>query len=468
MQLKKGSLWGNKEPGRETPPPPPLGVVGQSLSDGPTPRSGSNGGIRPPESPTSLPKEGSSPGGGGMSSAGSEKSTGSKKNGRLSAGGPASDSGTANVSNVMLTLDAPMQQRRLVSSIPLPPHQQATTPTLRNSNSNIAMNAYQASTGMGMGSSPIAMRIDDFPTFPVAEPPSGMARGGSEELSWLREQLADGQKIYQQIATSLQRVQQESVAIRSSLLAQQQNDQTLSFRAGERGSEEGSERDESPTTALRDGSPRPPGTLRKQGTGNNLIVGLSGGAKPMPGQKDRQQRKRGGLGLATGGDEEMEGGDEEDVVHAHPKPEAIQARMLATLSTKAPFDGHEEMYLQQLIAAMAPVAVNAGMCASPAALHLPTARTRMTLPLTPSQTLTFTHRRRCDHRGRRWRSRLLGRGGHPRGPRRRQIGRHDPKGHRLRRGRSALRPISDRNHPRDDGLLDVDPTQALVPAYSAR
>ena len=52
MQLKKGSLWGNKEPGRETPPPPPLGVVGQSLSDGPTPRSGSNGGIRPPESPT--------------------------------------------------------------------------------------------------------------------------------------------------------------------------------------------------------------------------------------------------------------------------------------------------------------------------------------------------------------------------------------------------------------------------------
>ena len=75
--------------------------------------------------------------------------------------------------------------------------QQATTPLLR-SNSNLAMQAAQASAGFG--GSPIAMRLDDFPTFPVSEPPAGMARGGAEELSWLREQLSDGQKIYQQIS----------------------------------------------------------------------------------------------------------------------------------------------------------------------------------------------------------------------------------------------------------------------------
>ena len=43
---------------------------------------------------------------------------------------------------------------------------------------------------------------------------------GPEELAWLHQQLAEGRKAYAALASQLQRVQQESVAMRSSLLAQ--------------------------------------------------------------------------------------------------------------------------------------------------------------------------------------------------------------------------------------------------------
>ena len=61
------------------------------------------------------------------------------------------------------------------------------------------------------------------PAFPAQEPPATLAKGSSEEAAWLRTQLTAGARLHTQLVGQLQRLQQESAAIHSSLLAQQHN-----------------------------------------------------------------------------------------------------------------------------------------------------------------------------------------------------------------------------------------------------
>ena len=222
MNLKKGTLWGGSPgdaSGKNSPPPPVLGVVGYGVvGDSASPRPPSTGG-----------KHGSrelmQQAGAMAPSPSRPKGTGTLCNGAALAGASCASSAPPTISCVSLSLDTPLASRRLVSaaapipSIPLPPHQQQATPILRNGSPTFA--APSSSTA-----SP-AMRIDptgsSVPPFPTAEPPGYLRRGGPEELSWLQAQHLEAQKLYAQLGAHLSRVQQESMAMRSSLLAQQHN-----------------------------------------------------------------------------------------------------------------------------------------------------------------------------------------------------------------------------------------------------
>ena len=78
------------------------------------------------------------------------------------------------------------------------------------------------------------------------------------------------------------------------------------------------------------------------------------------GSANGRHRKRvdGPKGLVM--DDEDEAG-EGVVVHVHPKAEELTQRILNTLHKKAPFEGHDAADLLQLVAAMAPVDVKAGV-----------------------------------------------------------------------------------------------------------
>jgi cGMP-dependent protein kinase len=78
------------------------------------------------------------------------------------------------------------------------------------------------------------------------------------------------------------------------------------------------------------------------------------------GSANSRHRKRvdGPKGLVM--DDEEEAG-EGVVVHVHPKAEELTQRILNTLHKKAPFEGHDAADLLQLVAAMAPVDVKAGV-----------------------------------------------------------------------------------------------------------
>ena len=67
------------------------------------------------------------------------------------------------------------------------------------------------------------------------------------------------------------------------------------------------------------------------------------------------QRKRIGARVATEATEAPVA-----TTHVHPKSDAVSRRMLATFARKAPFEGHEEIELSQIVAAMAPVDVSVG------------------------------------------------------------------------------------------------------------
>ena len=334
MKLKKEAVWGKEEPGKKSPPPPTRGVVGRSCT-------GDAGGTKSPRPNSSTPVrngEGSSPLGGKP---------------RVLSGGsgtPASCGAPASVSNVTLTLETP--GRHLVSTIPMPPHQQRATPQLRAA-SEAAGGGAPSGAPSSLEPTPPSMRI--VPAFPSPQPPPHVARGGPQEIEWVHAQLAEGLRLYDKLAMQLQRAQQESVAIRSSLLAQQQNAADTLHEPG------------TPGAGLDDEGGANAGTPRRGSISSLVALGPKGSDQSFK-TKDRKQRKR-GVQLGDEREAEADDGAETAIVHAHPKPEETEMRMLASLSKKPPFDRHEEVYLQHLIAAMAPCEVEAGVDVRHRAAH---------------------------------------------------------------------------------------------------
>jgi len=173
--------------------------------------------------------------------------------------------------------------------------------------------------------------------------------GGAEEIQWLREQLTDSGARNTQLGAALQRVQQESYAIRSTLMAQQGN-----------GSKPQAAEEMDATSPMQ--SPR----SLQQSPKKNGLQGLQANGRATPAdspnktsQKNRMQRKKQPHLTGTGRESEELDGEDGDLMHVHPKSEDLTTRILDTLSKKAPFDGHDESDLMQLIAAMAPVEVKA-------------------------------------------------------------------------------------------------------------
>ena len=224
---------------------------------------------------------------------------------------------------------------------------------------------------------------DIIPPFPSAEPPNSVRRGGREELVWLQAQHAEAQKLYLQLGSHLSRVQQELMAIRSSLVAQGGGPVTPRAHSSHDGDAEAEERDDGARGVLaRASSATALGIQRGVAVGMCAVrgSGSAAGLSPKPGHLvgktelvrqgdrgdlkapaaggrgvDRSQRKR---AIREGHEEALA---TDTTVHVHPKSEEVSRRILATLARKAPFAGHEEIYLAQLVGAMAPYEVGAGV-----------------------------------------------------------------------------------------------------------
>ena len=360
MKLKKGTLWGQSETGRPTPPPT-FGVVGCSCNGDGTSSP------RPPSSVRGVSRGGTARSG-ETSPSPPSTSHGRDKlaHGSVPLGAPTQPT----VNKLELSFDSPlMSSRKLTAATPGratgPYGGPASLPSTDRSAQHLngdatpaqreAMAAARAmldGPAGGAGGPSQVMRIEQgrdgssatsFPSA-AAAPPEGVSAGGADEIRWLREQLAAGERLYSQLEGNLQRVQQESHAIRSSLMAQQRNRHT----SGGAGIEY--------EVGPKDSSPQ---MRRGSGSLNNLLPGgkAAGGTT-----KKRDQRKRAPLlsreGAAGGG-----GGEsfDETIVHVHPKSDELADRILKTLSCKAPFEGHDEADLSQLVAAMAPVEFKEGV-----------------------------------------------------------------------------------------------------------
>jgi len=371
LRLKKGTLWGppdlNAKAGGK--PGPPLGVQGRSFEgkDGASPASeGSRQSPRPPSSSPSLAAAART----GVRSPSKRESGGLQptQNGHPPrSGGPVHlQARHSEISSVVLTLDSPVggpiAHRRLQPS----PHQlkqqalaagrsQQQSPTKPSGPGGVRLfDGGAGPSGIGApvgGPQSQVMRIDSsvpdgggasggYPR--DLELPESIPPGGEDEIAWLRMRLTEGLSRNEQLVAQLQRVQQESLGLRSTLIAQQGAKPAAAAAADGAEDQLGS---------LGTGTPR--------GTKMSALQGGKGG-KGGDGAKNRQQRKR-----AQQAREEVDNDDdadhEDEVVHVHAKSEELTRRILETLSKKPPFEGHDTSDLLQLVAAMAPVDVKAGV-----------------------------------------------------------------------------------------------------------
>ena len=304
IKLKKS--WGPGENGKATPPPA-LGVVGCGFSDtasGVTPR--------PPSSPKRPPSHGNghaeyylSP---PASAGGRNLALGS-----VALGPPSQQA----VSKLDLVLDSPpITSRRLAPAAGGPRRSPSGTNVLAASVSPGAQRQQQQQQVMRIDQDGAGGDIGGGPSnFPSASaaPPAGVEVGGADEVRWLRAQLAEGGRQHQQLAANLQRVQQESHAFRSSLLAQQQNQRGDESERREEGS--GDERgggggDSSSGSA----SPHPNRGLVRRGSISNMLP--PGQRPPSSGaaKKNRLIRKRAPQ-LSRGGTDD----ESDDILHVHEK-----------------------------------------------------------------------------------------------------------------------------------------------------
>ena len=400
-KLKKGTLWGQSEPGRPAVPPA-FGVVGCSYSGDVVGR------VSP--RPTSQGRSLSRGGPYSMDGCMSPPTTSHGRSAIVHGSVPLGERQQPSVNNLELSCETPsISSRRLAAAASVPgraagPYGGPVAPpgtagrggssggggggggTSKGSSSPSdspasqrgdatpaqleAMAAARAALdGTGSHEAQV-MRLEHggsstggaggaIPPFPSADdaPPTGEAEG-----AWLRAQLAEGAKLYSQLGAQLQRVQQESHAIRSSLLAQQQNSYGSSSSRHPDGDDDDDYMD-SP-----DGTPRGnPRQLMKRGSISNLLPPGQQAGTAAGGQKlaNRNQRKR-APNLSRGGGNSMEVPmlpiDGAGVIqHVHPKSDELAQRILSTLSCKAPFQGHDASDLAQLVAAMAPVEFKEGV-----------------------------------------------------------------------------------------------------------
>lgn len=250
LRLKKGTLWGppdlNAKAGGK--PGPPLGVQGRSFEgkDGASPASeGSRQSPRPPSSSPSLAAAART----GVRSPSKRESGGLQptQNGHPPrSGGPVHlQARHSEISSVVLTLDSPVggpiAHRRLQPS----PHQlkqqalaagrsQQQSPTKPSGPGGVRLfDGGAGPSGIGApvgGPQSQVMRIDSsvpdgggasggYPR--DLELPESIPPGGEDEIAWLRMRLTEGLSRNEQLVAQLQRVQQESLGLRSTLIAQQ-------------------------------------------------------------------------------------------------------------------------------------------------------------------------------------------------------------------------------------------------------
>ena len=392
LRLKKGSVWAPQEPGKRPPPPPQLGVEGQGLDEhgpGATPREGAGHPVpRPPSSRTGV----ASPARLGRSSPQASPPASARPKGLVS-GSIATQKKQEVISPVNLTLDTPITTRRLAPAAQAPSSLLIPSPSSKLAGNGGAADADLrpgAITGSSrstststskdgpavIGAPGTASAAGDAarPRGGAEEPPPGMARGGAEEIAWLRSLLSEGSAAYEQLEGRMQTVEQESHAIRSSLATlqqeqeqqqrqrQQQPEGTGSFtkKAGGGDGGGGGSGEGSPNS-----SPAPPGRRIMQRRGTVTML-LPPGQRPpdkQAGQKKRQERKKTARG-AFGEDSSDDDGDVSAGKYTpgnamplefHEKTKEMEASMIAALKKKAPFDAHDDADLARLVAAMAPV-----------------------------------------------------------------------------------------------------------------
>jgi hypothetical protein len=244
LQLKKGTLWGSPDGGGKGGDDelPLLGVLGHSFEGSPS--SPSFDGRQSPRGSPILVR----------------KATDSNKaptrlhsqNGHPPrSGGPvhlSSCGQRSELSNVVLTLEAPpithrrlqpsavqLKQQALAAGRSQPPglsktHSAGSSGEGGSGSGQSAM-LHLAGGGVGGGEESrrresLPLRLDDGSDALDAYPrgidlPASVPAGGEEEVAWLRARLSEGLARNEQLVAQLQRVQQESHGLRSTLLAHQ-------------------------------------------------------------------------------------------------------------------------------------------------------------------------------------------------------------------------------------------------------
>ena len=255
LRLKKGTLWGASELTKGDTHSPSLAVSGRGID-------GALG--SPTESAQRSPRPLSTAPGGLRNNASSPTAPMDQRKGAARAqqlqggilshnGSPASLIGNharPEVSNVVLTLDTPpvghrklqpslvqVKQQALESAsqqqdLGAANLQQATTRNAHNrsqaigANISLPVDAESASSVLAV---PQVMLIDatgkdghnESRHSSALQLPSSVSAGGADEIAWLRARLSEAAARNEQLYGQLQRVQQESHGLRSTLLAQQ-------------------------------------------------------------------------------------------------------------------------------------------------------------------------------------------------------------------------------------------------------
>ena len=311
IKLKKGTMWGTgPESGKKLSSSPVLGVVGVGANGSTSPASSP----RPPSTPT--------------------RPVGAERVGSFPAKrGPLSSlSGHSTPSPSGVDSAAAIVSRRLSPSV------SPTNLPLRSLSSSSVISRGAASA-IGADGPKVVLQSGggggtdaELLAFPPTELPDGVAHGGGAEIEFLRAQLDAARTVHARLHGDLQRAQQESYAIRSSLLAQQQNgggdDGSSSGGGGGGGSvsfapiEPHAARDEPPTP-----SPLGSRALRRNSTISMRAAfgGQEQGMPPRPPKDNakRKQRKRAPHQLREDVDDDA---DDDEIVHVHAKPEARARR----------------------------------------------------------------------------------------------------------------------------------------------